>query len=224
MAVDFIFMLTRDDMTVENCLEVFEEAASVGLAHVGFKDVGVSLQTLRKLNQAIQASGATSYLEVVSTSPEACLRSAAKALEIGVDCILGGTDIEAMLAALKGGKATYMPFVGRTIGHPTKLGGSPDDIAEGAKRALALGCAGVDLLAYRATEAQPLDLIRAARAAMPKGQLVVAGSIDSAERVDAVAQAGADAFTVGTAVFDRIFAPENRTLAGQLKAIRAACA
>ena len=42
--------------------------------------------------------------------------------------------------------------------------------------------------------------------------------------MDAVAQAGADAFTVGTAVFDRIFAPENRTLAGQLKAIRAACA
>ncbi|MCX7354167.1 MAG: hypothetical protein NTY59_04910 [Alphaproteobacteria bacterium] len=224
MAVDFIFMLTRDDMTVENCLEVFEEAAPIGLAHVGFKDVGVSLQTLRKLNQAIQATGATSYLEVVSTSPEACLRSAAKALEIGVDCVLGGKDIEAMLTALKGGKATYMPFVGRTIGHPTRLGGSPDDIAQGAARALALGCVGVDLLAYRATEAQPLDLIRAARAAMPTGQLVVAGSIDSPERVDAVADAGADAFTVGTAVFDRIFAPEDRTLAGQLRAIRAACA
>lgn len=224
MTIDFIFMLTRDDMTVENCLEVFEEAAPVGLGHVGFKDVGVSLQTLRKLNQAIRATGAASYLEVVSTSPEACLRSAAKALEIGVDCVLGGTDIEAMLSALKGGKAAYMPFVGRTIGHPTKLGGSPDDIAQGAARALALGCAGVDLLAYRATEAQPLDLIRAARAAMPKGQLVVAGSIDSGERVDAVAEAGANAFTVGTAVFDRVFAPDDRTLSGQLKAIRAACA
>lgn len=224
MTIDFIFMLTRDDMTVENCLEVFEETAPLGLSHVGFKDVGVSLQTLRRLNQAIKASGAKSYLEVVSTSPEACLRSAAKALDIGVDCVLGGSDVEAMLAALKGGRAAYLPFVGRTIGHPTRLGGSAEDVAHGAERACELGCAGVDLLAYRATEADPLDLIRAARTAMPKGQLVVAGSIDSAERVWAVGEAGADAFTVGTAVFDRIFAPQDRTLTGQLQAIRAACA
>jgi hypothetical protein len=39
-----------------------------------------------------------------------------------------------------------------------------------------MGCAGIDLLAYRATDAEPLDLVRAARAAT-SGRLVVAGSI-----------------------------------------------
>ncbi len=38
----------------------------------------------------------------------------------------------------------------------------PDRIADDCRRAEAAGCAGVDLLAYRATDANPLDLVRAA--------------------------------------------------------------
>ncbi|KAB1141036.1 hypothetical protein F7R91_34020 [Streptomyces luteolifulvus] len=50
-----------------------------------------------------------------------------------------------------------------------------DRIAPDCHPAEAAGCAGVDLLAHRATEADPLDLVRAARAATT-GRLVVAGS------------------------------------------------
>ena len=71
IAVDFIFMLTKDDQTVEDCLELHEEILPVGLTHVGFKDVGVDKATLKALTDAINVSGAISYMEVVSTTDEA---------------------------------------------------------------------------------------------------------------------------------------------------------
>ena len=54
-------------------------AADLGLTHVGFKDIGVDLPTLKQLAAAIRKSGATSYVEVVSTTPETIRRSIAAA-------------------------------------------------------------------------------------------------------------------------------------------------
>jgi len=78
-------------------------------------------------------------------------------------------------------------------------------------------------LAYRATEAEPLDLVRAARAAID-GTLVVAGSIDSAVRIRELAEAGADAFTIGTAALEGAFSPRKGLVTSQLRDIVAACA
>ena len=41
-AIDFIFMFTRADQTVEDCLDVFDVVVGAGVKHMGFKDVGVS--------------------------------------------------------------------------------------------------------------------------------------------------------------------------------------
>lgn len=220
--IDFIFMLTRHDQTIEDCLETFDSVASLGIGHVGFKDVGADPATLAELNRRIKASGATSYMEVVSTTPEACIASARAAREIGVDRLLGGTEAEALLEVLAGSGIEYLPFPGRPEGHPTKLGGSPADVASGCRRFAELGCAGADLLAYRATEADPLDLVRAARGAMD-GYLVAAGSVDSPDRIRALAEAGADAFTIGSAVFDGSFSPRKGLMSSQLKDVLAAC-
>jgi putative N-acetylmannosamine-6-phosphate epimerase len=85
---------------------------------------------------------------------------------------------------------------------------------------MASGCPGVDLLAYRATDADPLDLIRAARRGLgEKGYLIVAGSIDSPDRIKAVAAAGADAFTIGSAVFEDAFAHNVKGVREQCKAV-----
>ena len=220
--VDFIFMLTRQDQTIADCLETFETVRSLGIRHVGFKDVGVSLDTLKALNRAIKTSGATSYMEVVSETPEDCRRSAHNAVEIGVDRLLGGTEVAATLEILAATAIEYLPFPGRPEGHPTRLGGAPADIEQDCRRFAELGCAGVDLLAYRATEASPLDLVRAARRGMD-GYLAVAGSIDSPERIRAVAEAGADGFTIGTAALEGAFSPRKGALASQIGDILEAC-
>ncbi len=221
--MDFIFMLTRDDQTVEDCLEVYDAIRPLGITHVGCKDVGVDKAVLGELLRRIRADGATSYLEVVSTTPEACLRSATVARDLGVDRLLGGTAAEPILELLAGSPTRYYPFPGRPVGHPTKLGGTPEQVAADCRRFEALGCAGVDLLAYRATEADPLALVRAARAALT-GALIVAGSVGDATRIQALAAAGADAFTIGSAAFDGSFAPRQGLLVSQLKAILAAMA
>lgn len=221
--MDFIFMLTRGDRTIEDCLAVFDQIAPLGLKHIGFKDVGVEFSTLVQLTERIRASGATSYMEVVSETPEACLRSAEAARKLGIDRLLGGTDVESVRDILAGTATRHFPFPGFPSGHPTKLGGQPADVTAHCERFMAAGCAGADLLAFRATEAEPLELVRAARRGLGTGYLIVAGSITSRRRIAEVAAAGADAFTIGTAVFDGSYNPRKGSLLSQLGDVIADC-
>jgi hypothetical protein len=221
--MDFIFMLTRGDRTIEDCLDLFESIAPLGLGHVGFKDVGVRPETLKALTAAIRKTGATTYMEVVSETPEACLRSAAVARDLGIDRLLGGTQVADIQNILAGSDTAYFPFPGRPVGHPTKLGGSPADVEAHCRNFVAAGCAGADLLAYRATEADPLDLVRAARRGLGSGHLIVAGSITTRQRIAEIAAAGADAFTIGTAVFDGSYSPTKGSILSQLRDVLADC-
>ena len=95
--IDFIFMFTRADQTVEDCLNVFDTVAKAGVKHMGFKDIGVDFEVLVELNRRIKEAGATSYLEVVSSTKEACLNSARAARDIGVDVVMGGTEAKEIL-------------------------------------------------------------------------------------------------------------------------------
>lgn len=222
--MDFVFMLTRSDQTVRDGLDVLDDIASVGLTHIGFKDVGVPPEVLRELARRIKAMGATSYLEVVSTSAETMLQSARVARDIGIDRLLGGTQVEEILGILAGSTTQYLPFPGRPFDHPTKLGGTPAQIEDDCRRFRALGCAGVDLLAYRATEADPIELVKAARRGLgPDGHLLVAGAVKNSAQIQALAAAGADSFTIGSAAFDGSFAPNVGSLRSQLRAALDAC-
>jgi hypothetical protein len=220
--MDFVFMLTRSDQTVPDCIEVFDEIRPLGIQHLGFKDVGVTPEVLDQLHRRIKDAGATSYMEVVSTSAEAALRSARVARDLGVDRLLGGTQVAQILEILAGSSVRYLPFPGKPFDHPTKLGGTPDDIEADCRRFQAMGCAGVDLLAYRATEADPIELVKAARAASD-GILLVAGAVKSAAQIRALKDAGADSFTVGSAALDGSFAPRMGSLRSQLQAVLDAC-
>ncbi|MFI1510290.1 hypothetical protein [Streptomyces sp. NPDC020597] len=104
------------------------------------------------------------------------------------------------------------------MGRPTRRGGAPDRIVNDCRSAEAAGCAGVDLLAYRATDAGPLDLVRAARAATT-GRLVISGSITGTDRIQAPASAGAEAFTVGPAAFDGSLQPHAGTPRSRLVSV-----
>ena len=45
----FIFMLTRNDVTVPDCLDVYEAVRPLGLRHVGFKDLGIEASMMMSL-------------------------------------------------------------------------------------------------------------------------------------------------------------------------------
>jgi hypothetical protein len=220
--VDFIFMLTRNDRTVEDAESIVDAVCDLGVEHIGFKDVGIAFPAMQRLVEMIRRRGRRTYLEIVSTTKEAARASLGVGRALDVDCILGGTDL-AVARATIGGLARYYPFPGRPVGHPTRLAGTPGEIATDCLAARDAGCAGVDLLAYRATEAEPLDLLRAARAAWPAARLIVAGSVTSRAQIDAIARAGADAFTVGSAVFEGGFSPSKGSLRSQIVDILEAC-
>lgn len=222
--MDFIFMLTRRDRTVEDCLELVEQIRPLGLKHVGFKDVGVSRDVLERLTGAIREAGAVTYMEVVSTTREDCLRSAQVARDLGVDKLLGGTLVDEVLGILAGSKTAYLPFPGKPLGHPTKLGGTAEEVEAQCRTFMAKGCAGVDILAYRATEAEPLDLVKASRRGIGDGYLIAAGSVTSADQIRALRDAGANAFTIGSAVFDGSYSPRKGSTLSQLEAVLDACA
>ena len=220
--MDFIFMLTRNDRTVEDAACLVDQVCELGVTHVGFKDVGAPLATMQDLTSRIRQRGGVCYLEVVSTTPEAVFRSLESGASLGVDRILGGTDLPGARRIL-GDLSRYFPFPGCPVGHPTRLEGSAALVAEHCSTARAMGCGGVDLLAYRATQADPLDLVRAARDALAGGKLIVAGSVNSRQQIHALAASGVDAFTIGSAVFDGSFSPAKGSLRGQILDILEAC-
>ncbi len=223
--MDFIFMLTRDDATVANALDLVETVRPLALKHIGFKDVGADPETLRRLAAGIRQAGASVWMEIVSTSRAGELASIALGRDLGVDFLMGGVAAEDGVRVLQGSSTRYLPFAGKPVGHPTRLGGSPHEVEAHCRVFAALGCAGVDILAYRATEAAPLDLVAACRRGFgDQGKVVVAGSIDGAERIAAVRAAGADAFTIGTAAIDGSYAPGAGPLMAQLRAVLGDCA
>lgn len=207
--LEFIFMLTRNDQTVPDAREVYDTLRDTGLRYVGFKDIGLPPAQLRKLAEAMRADGREVFLEVVSERPEDELRSVNAALEIGVDWLMGGTHPDEALSVLDtvgppgtAGRPRYCPFPGRVVGHPSVLEGTIDEISRSAHDLTARpGVHGLDLLAYRWNGDVPA-LVRAVVDAA-SGPVIAAGSVDSAERIQALTDAGAWAFTIGGAIFDR---------------------
>ncbi|OJJ12025.1 cupin [Alphaproteobacteria bacterium AO1-B] len=219
MGLRFIFMLTRNDMTVEDAEQHLKTALAAGVHHIGFKDVGLPFERLKELNAAIQAGGATSYLEVVSLDRESEVASARAAVEIGVDILLGGTNVDAVLPVLAGSGIQYFPFPGRIEGHPSVLTGNIDEVVESAvKLAARDGVHGLDLLAYRSTE-NVTGLMAAVCAAVDK-PVIMAGSIGSRARIEIVRRSGAAGFTIGTAALDGDYPADSPELETQLQSIQ----
>jgi len=205
--MEFIFMLTRNDETLADAREVYASVATAGVRHFGCKDVGLPRKELEALLSDIENNGHTSYLEVVSESDEATLASARAAAEIQPDYLIGGTLIEPVQEIIAGTGIKFFPYVGRVVGHPCLLRGSIQEIADDARRAQALGLDGVNLLAYRYDgDVEALVDAVVSNTSLP---VIAAGSVDSVERIRALARNGVWAFTIGTAALDGVLLPEE---------------
>jgi methylglyoxal synthase len=218
MAFDFILMLTENDQTIPDARARLDEALEGGVRHIGFKDVGLPLPDLKELARAIRAAGGRSYLEVVSLDETSELASARAAVDIDVDCLLGGTRAGIVTDVTRQHPLRYYPFPGRITGHPSVLEGPAASIVESARQLADLEHVhGLDLLAYRFDGDVP-GLMAEVCVAVDK-PVIMAGSIDDAARINAVAQAGGAGFTVGTAAFAGAFPSEGEGFAAQVRAI-----
>ena len=213
--IDLVVMLTKNDQTVKNAIEVFDSTKDLDVQHWGFKNIGLPKPEMKQLIEMMKNTGKTTYLEVVTYTEDECLSAAKLAIDYGFDCLMG-TLYYPSVGALVKGKIKYFPFCGHVWGNPSFLGDDIDGIINDAKHLKKLECDGIDLLAYRFV-GDPVALINqfTKEVDLPT---CIAGSIDSFERLDYMKQINPFSFTCGSALFNKMFVP-NGTFRDNLKAV-----
>lgn len=199
-----IIMLTHEDRTVKNGLEVFEGCKDLPIEFWGFKDVGLEKDKMKELIGAMKKAGKTTFLEVVSYSEEECMAGAKTAVDMGFDILMGTVYHKSVFDYLSRQDIKFMPFCGKVYGSPSVLEGTFDEIIADAQDLLDKGVDGIDLLAFRHKEGAALAEEYCKRIKKP---VVIAGSINSPERIAFVNRINPWAFTMGSALFDENFAP-----------------
>jgi len=202
MRPEIIVMLTHNDVTVPNARQVFHEAADLPVNFWGFKDVGLSLKESEQLVADFREAGKTAVLEAVNFSESDMLSAVAFAENCGIEYVTGGHFSETVRDRVRGAGMKYFPFCGETAGPPISLTGTLDDVEKDAVRLLEHGADGVDLVAYRYTSGDPLELARRVVATTGRERAIIAGSINSLERIRLMNEIGPFGFTIGGALFE----------------------
>lgn len=204
---ELIVMLTHQDRTVQDALQLFERTQDYPITHWGFKDVGLSPKEMQSVVTAMKAAGKNTFLEVVSLSEEEGLSGARLAVDLGFDVLMGTVFFPSIGEYLKDKAIKYYPFPGHIHSHPSILDGTIEEIVAHACELESYGAHGLDLLTYRyAGDAAHLlnQVVKATQV-----PIVSAGSIATFERITEVWDSGAWGFTIGSAFFEKQFVPDG---------------
>ncbi len=208
MMPKLILMFTFNDMTVPDAIEYFEQVKDLPVDYFGYKELGLEPEKMKVLNDKIHKAGFQTFLEVVEYEEETILGPAQMALDMGFDYLMGTVYFPSIWNVI-GKKINYFPFCGKIYDRPSILDGTIEEIAKDAKRIEAEGANGFDLIAYRHIDQSKVnELVGAVKNAV-KVPIVLAGSINSLERVDETIKQGVWGFTIGGAFFERKFVPDG---------------
>ena len=198
-----IVMLTYNDHTLENAVEIFEQCENSNAKIFGFKETGLPIEKMKALYSYMNKCGKTTVLEVVAYTEKECMEGAQLAAECGCSILMGTMFFDSVNEFCKANRLKYMPFIGKVTDRPSVLEGTIDKMLDEANRCLEKGVFGFDLLGYRYT-GDAVELIEKFVSHLD-APVCVAGSINSYERLDEVRNAGAWAFTIGGAFIENKF-------------------
>ena len=200
---ELIAMLTYNDYTVPNAMEMFSACKDTPVRYWGAKEEGINREKLKDLFAAIREAEKIAVLEVVSYEENACIRGARLAAECGCHMLMGTKYFDSVNTLCRESGLRYLPFVGRVSGRPSVLEGSAEEMLTETQNYKAKGVFGVDLLGYRyAGDGSALCTTVLSDAALP---VCLAGSINSMERLCEVRRLRPDFFTIGSAFMDHCF-------------------
>jgi len=210
MKSKIIVMLTKDDKTVDDAIDIFKLCIDLPIDLWGFKNIGLSSIEMQQLIQEVRGAGKTSFLEIVSYSKEECMDGAVFAVENRFNYLMGTIFYKEVWEFLSDKDINYFPFVGKVHGSPSVLEGTAESMIEQAESYANFGVHGIDLLAFRHAE-NPIQL---AGEFINKCKIptILAGSIDSYEKLLTVSVLNPWAFTMGSALFNKQFIPEGSFL------------
>ena len=207
MKPKIIIMLTYNDKTVSNALEVFDQCKDLPVKYWGFKNVGLPVEKMKKLVSNMKKVKKTTFLEVVTYDEKSCIDAAKLAIDCQFNYLMGTIYFESVHNLLKDKNIKYSPFCGKVSGSPSILEGSIQEIIDKTKLLEKKGVDGFDLLAYRYVgnaEKLAKEFIKTI-----KIPVILAGSINSFDRLDKVKQFNPWGFTLGRAFFDKKFVKDG---------------
>ena len=204
---ELIVMLTHQDRTVQDALQLFERTQDYPITHWGFKDVGLSPKEMQSVVTAMKTAGKNTFLEVVSLSEKEGLSGARLAVDLGFDVLMGTVFFPSIGEYLKDKAIKYYPFPGHIHSHPSILDGTIEEIVAHACELESYGAHGLDLLTYRYAGNAAHLLNQVVKATQVP--IVSAGSIATFERITEVWDSGAWGFTIGSAFFEKQFVPDG---------------
>ena len=211
-APNLVVMLTHHDRTVEQAFAVFEACKNTKAKYWGFKEEPLPLGQMKELAAYMRECGKVTTLEVVAYTEKECVEGARRAVECGVDYLMGTMYFDEVRDLCHEAGIRYMPFVGKVTGRPSVLDGTLEGMIEEASRYVEKGVDGIDLLGYRYTgDAVALNkgFVRAmSELGVP---VCLAGSVNSVQRLDEVKDAAPWAFTIGGAFFEHAFGKDIAT-------------
>lgn len=201
MAAKLITMLTHNDVTSPDSMDIFMKAKEAPCEYWGFKDVGVTEDEMKRLVYTMKEYGKTVFMESLAFGYDATMKSTELAVRIGVDYLLGGTYYRSIGEFAADNGLRISPFIG--LRHDGHLYGDLDElVAEAIERDKGL-VYGINITAYR-YDGNSGDLIKRVVASCQK-PVSIAGSINSNERLKAVKSTNCWAFTIGGAFFENKF-------------------
>lgn len=207
MTPQIIVMLTHHDVTVPDAREIFRASADLPVQFWGFKDVGLPKSEMEKLVGEFREAGKTPVLEVVRFDEKDLREAAALAADCGIEYFTGGGFSEGVLARVRKAGMKYFPFCGQVGGSPIKLTGTAQSVVDDAVRIREQEADGVDLVAYRYTGGDPIALAKDVVRQLGQENVILAGSVNTVERIRQMHEIGPLGYTMGGALFESSFQP-----------------
>jgi len=217
--VEVIAMLTRDDQTVPEAMDIFRSSRGSQIRFWGFKDTPLPLDVCSEIAAAMRGAGKSVVFESLKEDEDGCLIAADFAIRNRCSHLIGCAFYPSVARLLAANGVAFLPTFGRRSGIPRMLHGTTQEILDDARRVLEGGATGLCLSMYRYTDGDPetlaADILRTC-SAVPT---VVTGSINSISRVETIRRLSPWGITVGSALFEQKFGM-NFDWSGQLTTIR----
>ena len=210
---ELMVMLTHHDETVGDAYELFESSKDLPVYDWGFKNVGICEYDTVDLISAMKAAGKNTFYEIITRKKEAYIIGETTAERAKFGTMMGTKYDEQLCSAMHKLGIKFCPAVGQPgsvyKGQPGVLLGAEDEIKSEALHLVNdIGVDGITLPAFR-YYLDGYHLLQVLREALPDTPIYVAGSVDSFEKIDEMFQMGIAKFTMGSALFNKKFAPQG---------------
>lgn len=183
-----VAMLTHNDITVPNALEVFEQNKHAKAEYWGFKDVGVTLEEGEALLKAMVSAKKHVVIEPLTQDEEMANKWADLAIKYQIDGVLGYffPSVSAKLKAA--GILSFPPFGGRN--DEMRLVGTIEELTKAAMEIIEAGSSGIRMSAYRWVEGNPEELAAALKLKFDAAGIpfMMTGSVNDFGKLDVIKQ------------------------------------